>query len=223
MRRAPLQRTLKGVERLGLRVDVADLKGHVPNLGLAPDQRVLVVEGDYVLDGRILRTLLAQSAECVVAYDSKPSSTQGVPVRVEDDQLQTIGAGVAADTGRYVGATVCPGRTLSPLREWVDGGWAGRLQALTHTQSIVALDVAAIDPYVPGSRRAVRPLWFRIQTQADAQSCKDALVESAQKGTLDIMAWYVHRPIENWIVRHIADLPITPNQMSVLTSLVVFL
>ena len=41
-----LQRTLKGVERLGLRVDVADLKGHVPNLGLAPDQRVLVVEGN---------------------------------------------------------------------------------------------------------------------------------------------------------------------------------
>ena len=217
-----LQRALKGDERLGLRVDVADLKDHGLSLGLAPDQRVLVVEGDYVLDERILCTLLAQLAECVVAYDSKPSSTQGVPVRVEDGQLQAIGAGVAADTGRYVGATVCPGRTLSPLREWVDGGWAGRLQALTHTQSIVALDVAAIDPYVPGSRRAVRPLWFRIQTPADAQRCKDALVESAQKGTLDIMAWYVHRPIENWIVRHIADLPITPNQMSVLTSLVGF-
>jgi phosphatidylglycerophosphate synthase len=47
-------------------------------------------------------------------------------------------------------------------------------------------------------------------------------VESAQKGTLDVIAWYIHRPIENFIVRHIADWPVTPNQVSVLTSLVGF-
>lgn len=210
-------------ERLGLSVEVAkNIERDPANLGLAPDQRVLVVEGDYVLDERILRALLAQPDGCVVAYDSQPSSTQAVPVAVEDGRLQAIGTEVATPNGVYAGAIICPAPMLGVLHGWGDGGWTGRLHTLARTHTIAALDVAAIDPYVPGSRRAIRPLWFHIRTPADAQRCKNALVESAQKGTLDAIAWYIHRPIENWIVRHIADLPITPNQISALTSLVGF-
>ncbi len=209
-------------ERLGLSAEVADLARDVASLGLAPDQRVLVVDGEYVLDERILSALLAQPDGCVVAYDSQPASAQAVPVAVEDGRLRAIGTKVATAHGGYAGATVCPARALGIPREWGDRGWVGQLHALASARPIAALDVGAVDPYVPGSRRAVRPLWFRIRTQADAEHCRDALVESAQKGTLDVIAWYLHRPIENWIVRHIAGLPITPNQMSALTSLVGF-
>jgi len=204
-------------ERLGLSIKVADA-----SLGLAPDERVFIVEGDYVLDERILRALLAQPEECIVAYDSQPLPTQSVPVTVEDGRLRAIGTGVVTANGGYAGATVGPARILGLPREWADEGWAGQLSKLTQTHPITTLDVSAIDPYVPGSRRTVRPLWCRIRTPADAQRCKDSLVESAQKGTLDVIAWYVHRPIENWIVCRIADWPITPNQMSALTSLVGF-
>jgi len=209
-------------KRLGLSIEVVDPKCDAVGLGLASDQRVLVIEGDYVLDERILRTLLVQPDGCVVAYDSQPRSSQIVPVAVEGGQLRAIGTGVARANGGYAGATVCPARMLGIPHEWGDGRWIRRLHTLACTHTIAALDVAAIDPYMPGSRRAVRPLWFRIRTPADAQRCKNALIESAQKGTLDVIAWYVHRPIENWIVRHIAELPVTPNQMSALTSLVGF-
>jgi len=216
-----LQPVQRRAERLGLSIEVADPALSTPGLGLAPDQRVLVV-GDYVLDERILRTLLAQPDGCVVAYDSQPLSTQAVPVVEEDGRLRGIGTEVATANGGYAGVTVCPARMLGIPREWGNEGWVGQLHILARAHAVATFDVAAIDPYVTGSRRAVRPLWFRIRTPADAQRCKNMLVESAQKGTLDVIAWYFHRPIENWIVRHIADLPVTPNQMSVLTSLVGF-
>jgi phosphatidylglycerophosphate synthase len=217
-----LQPLRSWAERLGLSMRVADLARRSPGLRLAPDRRILVVEGDYVFDERILRALLAHPAGCVVAYDSQPRSTQAAPVVVEDDRLQAAGAGGTAASGRYAGVTVCPAWMLDVPGEWGDGGWIGQLHALARAHTVAALDVAAIDPYVPGSRRAVRPLWFRIRTLADAQRCKAALVEGAQKGTLDVVAWYVHRPIENWIVHRVADLPVTPNQVSLLTSLVGF-
>ncbi|MFQ6102223.1 MAG: CDP-alcohol phosphatidyltransferase family protein [Anaerolineae bacterium] len=216
------QSVRSGVERLGLSVDVVNSECNAASLGLTPDQRVLVVESDYVLDRRILHTLLAQPEECVVVYDSQPLSTQAVPVAVEGGRLQAIGTGLATTNGGYAGATVCPARMLGVPREWGERGWVGQLSKLAQTHPVSALDIAAIDPYIPGSRRAVRPLWFHIRTPADARRCKDALVESAQKGTLDVIAWYIHRPIENWIVHHIADLPVTPNQVSALTSLVGF-
>jgi phosphatidylglycerophosphate synthase len=84
------------------------------------------------------------------------------------------------------------------------------------------MDMAELAVYVPGMRRAVKPFWCRVRSLADAQRCKSLLVESAQKGTLDVVAWYVNRPIENWIVRRIADLPLTPNQVSLFTNLVAY-
>jgi phosphatidylglycerophosphate synthase len=47
-------------------------------------------------------------------------------------------------------------------------------------------------------------------------------VTGAQKRTLDVLAWYVNRPLENWLTLRLADWPITPNQVTVFTSLLAF-
>ena len=41
------------------------------------------------------------------------------------------------------------------------------------------------------------------------------------KGPSDLLAAYVHRPIENWIVLRLIDTPITPNQLTLPTILLV--
>lgn len=74
------------------------------------------------------------------------------------------------------------------------------------------VDVAEILDYVPEIRRRVRPYWFRIERKEDIRRCKRQLVRMSQKQTLDILAWYVHRPIENTSVYYLSELPITPNQ-----------
>lgn len=42
------------------------------------------------------------------------------------------------------------------------------------------------------------------------------------KGPSDLLAYYVHRPIENWIVLRLVDTPITPNQLTLMTNIVAY-
>ena len=42
------------------------------------------------------------------------------------------------------------------------------------------------------------------------------------KGASDLLAYYVHRPIENWIVLRLVDTPVTPNQLTLLTNAVAY-
>jgi len=42
------------------------------------------------------------------------------------------------------------------------------------------------------------------------------------KGASDLIAHYVHRPIENWIVSRLVGTPITPNQMTIATNIAAY-
>jgi phosphatidylglycerophosphate synthase len=43
-----------------------------------------------------------------------------------------------------------------------------------------------------------------------------------EKGASDILAHYVHRPIENWIVRRLVNTKLTPNQLTILINLIAY-
>lgn len=200
-------------EDLGMRITYMESFPRLTELG---DESFLVVEGNYILDERIIREL-ARGDGLIVACDSEPRQAEGVQVRVEGDRLQKIGPDLEESNGAYVGAALCNARVLPPLR---GRSWFGCLSQRAQEGHIAALDVARIEPYVAGIRRRVKPFWFKVETEEDARLCKGALIEGAQKRTLDVLAWYFNRPIENWITYHIADLPITPNLMSILTYVV---
>ncbi|MFQ5340463.1 MAG: CDP-alcohol phosphatidyltransferase family protein [Anaerolineae bacterium] len=222
-----LRQTLHNVDGAGLDihwiiVQPPDLSALRSCLEPATEAPILVVEGAYLLDPRIVQAVVGRGG-CAVAYDSRPSAEAPVWVHVDGGRLRRIGGRPAGADGVYVGLVLCPRAWLAEFQgPWEEEVWLSWLDGLARKRSIVAVDVQEIEPYVAESRRPLPPFWFRIQEPADAARCKDRLVEQAQKGTLDLVAWYVHRPIENWIVRHIADLPITPNQMSLMTSLVAF-
>ncbi|MFQ6077484.1 MAG: CDP-alcohol phosphatidyltransferase family protein, partial [Candidatus Bathyarchaeia archaeon] len=43
-----------------------------------------------------------------------------------------------------------------------------------------------------------------------------------EKGASDLLAYYIHRPIENWIVGHLVNTPVTPNQLTATTNIVAY-
>jgi phosphatidylglycerophosphate synthase len=43
------------------------------------------------------------------------------------------------------------------------------------------------------------------------------------KGPSDILAYYIHRPIENWIVLRLVNTPVTPNQLTLATNLIAYM
>jgi len=179
------------------------------------DGPFLVIEGNCVLDERIIEGL-AEVEGMAIAFDGH--AKEGMQVIVEGGMVR--GLSTSGGDGAYVGACRCAPEALLFLNG--PDLSAGLAEAASRFD-FAALDVATIEPYVAEIRRELPTLWFRIESGEDLERCKRALVEGAQKRTLDILAWYFNRPIENWITYHIADLPLTPNLMSVLTYVVALL
>lgn len=161
--------------------------------GRISGQRLLVLEGHYVWDARTLAALC----------EAEPPSV------LVDREHQEV----------YAGAVSCTADAwLARFGEEWGPGWL----RLARAGTVRTVDVAALAAHQPDLRRTVKPYWFCIRSEADAQRAKAALIGRAQKGTLDWWAWFVNRPVENWLLRIVADWPFTPNQVSLLTNLAAY-
>jgi len=65
-------------------------------------------------------------------------------------------------------------------------------------------------------------LFYPISTPIDGRKGTHRLVDQAQKRVLDWPAWYIHRPIENFLIFHICKWPVTPNQLTLITNIVAY-
>lgn len=165
----------------------------------ATDGDVLILEAHYVIEGALLERLVAPGTTALLsdARSGGPSPAEG-----------------------YAGAVFLTRPDLERLAAEEDAlRWpAGLMRLLT----VKGMDIWQPDLYVAEVRRHVEPFWCEVTSDADAERCKRALVTGAQKRTLDVLAWYFNRPLENWLTLRLADWPITPNQMSAITSLIAF-
>lgn len=160
---------------------------------------LLIIEAHYMIEGALLQNLAAMGTTAIL-YDSKYG-----------DQFSEAG---------YAGATFITRADLEALSPDADSlPWPAALEQLPEVQGV---DIQKTAVYVAEVRRYVEPIWCEITSDADANQCKRALVTGAQKRTLDVWAWYFNRPLENWLTLLLADTPITPNQMTVIVSLVGF-
>ncbi len=165
----------------------------------ATEDNLLIVEAHYVIEGALLESLVAAGTTALLG-DEKTGS----PLL----------------EGGYAGAAFLTRSDLEKLAADADAlTWPAGLMRLP---AVKVMDVKPSDLYVAEVRRHVEPFWCAVTSDADARRCKRALVIGAQKRTLDVLAWYVNRPLENWLTLHLTDSPITPNQMTVITSLVGF-
>jgi phosphatidylglycerophosphate synthase len=89
-------------------------------------------------------------------------------------------------------------------------------------QDVSCLDLSEAASYDSELRRKIKPFWGKINSAQDLKEAKKRLVTGTQKRTLDVMAWYVHRPIENRITHYLSELPLTPNQLTIFTNILAF-
>jgi len=123
------------------------------------------------------------------------------------------------EDGGWAGMAILDGKMLSQIR--VDD-LEGSILALGERFKLSSIKPGDIGSYVPKLRRAVTPYSLEIKTEADIKRAEGLLVASSEKDPSDLLARYVHRPIENWAVRKLANYPITPNQLSVLINILAY-
>jgi phosphatidylglycerophosphate synthase len=76
------------------------------------------------------------------------------------------------------------------------------------------IDAARQGDYIVSMRRHLRPLCFRVPLEQDRRLAERIILDSAQKGTLDLPA-YLHAPIETGIISLLCKTRITPNQITI--------
>jgi len=221
--RARIEAAVGDPVKLGMQVSYveADDQEGLPLSELAASgEDLLLIEGHYLVEGRIL-SALARQKDPALACDSSPPWTEGLHLTVRQGRVVTVGEG--AD-GLYAGALFLPRQALAQLEgESLPLTEELRLRKLATKLKPAALEVGQLDLYVAEVRRQARPLWCRVTSQRAVEQCKEMLIKEAQKRTLDVVAWNINRPLENWVTRQIADWPITPNQMSGIVSLIAFI
>jgi phosphatidylglycerophosphate synthase len=170
----------------------------------AQGELLLVLPGDAVWDDRLLTLLLSRNEPAVLVDSAAPESVEPFVRHMP-----------AMPPGRLTGAAVLDpawmSRESGPLQEVLarEVG-VGRLPVL---------DIADQPSYSLTMRRELRPLWIPAPQAADRGRAERLILDSAQKGSLDLPAW-VHGPIETSIVARLSKTSITPNQLTAVCNVV---
>ncbi|MHA1283271.1 MAG: CDP-alcohol phosphatidyltransferase family protein [Promethearchaeota archaeon] len=80
-----------------------------------------------------------------------------------------------------------------------------------------------INEYKKDMRRNVPLYTVTFRKAEDFKIAKKILVKQTQKGTLDLIAWYINRPLENLFVRALANTRITANHITYAVNVLAFI
>jgi phosphatidylglycerophosphate synthase len=155
--------------------------------------RFLIVPANVYCDARLLAALSARNAPTVLV-DSNPP--QFVEHLIQNPSGPTL---VTRDF--LLACSDC-----APVFE--------ELKQKTDAREIDTLDAAKVEDYIVSMRRRVRPLCFSAQPEQSRRVAERVILDSAQKGTLDLPA-YFHAPIETRIISLLCKTRITPNQITI--------
>ena len=166
---------------------------------------LLIIPADAVFDRRLLSVLMTQTTPAAL-----------VDSGLRRRHLQPLIASVP-DTVR--------GKLCGPAVLTYD--WAvAQNSVLEHAlrnglehNTLAAVDVSAQPLYYVSMRRKLRPFWFPAPSPENTKFAKSVLFDSIQKGALDIPAWF-HVPIETFLISHLCNTRITPNQLTLFCNLV---
>lgn len=179
-------------------------------------RKVLVIDGRYGFESMLLKAAL-QAGESKLLVDGDSEQPEGTPrVQIEDRGEVKISPYVQGPY--FAGVALLPAESLR--RSLRTGVRPDDPEGILTAGSPEIVDLAEVSPYDPERRRPVKPTWRFLSSRAEIPRLRKALVGGTQKRTLDVMAWYVHRHIENFLTYFLAETPLTPNKMTAITFLV---
>jgi phosphatidylglycerophosphate synthase len=158
-----------------------------------PSERLLIVPANIYCDARLIAALCGKNSSAVLIDSNPPAFARHLvrnacgPALIRRDLLFEFSPTVPF---------------FDELKHKLDDG------------KLDIVDAAQQDDYIVAMRRRVRPLCFHAPLEHDRSLAERIILDSAQKGTLDLPA-YFHAPIETRIISLLCKTPITPNQITI--------
>jgi phosphatidylglycerophosphate synthase len=159
----------------------------------SPSERFLIVPANIYCDTRLLAALCAKDSSAALVDSNPPEFARS---------LIRSPCGPALVTRDFLFALSLAAPFFEELKNSID------------IRKIDIVDAAAQDDYVVTMRRRVRPVCFPAPSEQNRRLAERIILDSAQKGTLDLPA-YFHAPIETGIISLLCKTRITPNQITI--------
>ena len=179
------------------------------------DENFLLMMSDYIVDARILKGLVNHylRGTLVLAGNRKESIKDDTKVFEKDGKLEDIGIFLCSpEIFSYLENSEREGKA-----ELSDG-----INLAVRDKNAEVFDITRIISYVTTMRKEIKPFCINIDKKDDIIRAEKLLVENACKGTNDVLATYVNKYIENFLVKRVARTGITPNQISILTNIIAY-
>jgi len=205
-------------------------KGNLYSLLAAKDvlgENFILCMADHIFDSRIVKALQAikRTSTLILAVDRIASHPEDTKVLEENGKIVDIGKSIEKSNCVDTGFFLCSPRIFSYAEKAAEEGKG----ELADCVKLVALDgeagirdISDFSGLVPELRKEMKPYWIDVDTKEDVKRAKEMLVNHVSKSPSDMLARYVHRPIENKIVSHLSDYGITPNQVTILVNVVAY-
>jgi phosphatidylglycerophosphate synthase len=158
-----------------------------------PSHHFLIIPGNIYCDARLLAALCAKQSAAALVDSDPPEFARS---------LTRNPCGPALVTKDFLSALSSTAPFFAELEDKIE------------SRKIDIVDAAAKDDYVVPMRRRVRPVCFAAPSEQNRRLAERIILDSAQKGTLDLPA-YLHAPIETAIISLLCKTRITPNQITI--------
>ncbi len=187
----------------------------------------LMLFPDRIFDPRIVKALAEhESRSSVVAAVDINNSRRHEDSPTEEGHRFFTGDRDGRVTNQVpVGIYLCTPTFFDHVAASVADGATEVTSALERAEpsgDVELYSLAAISAYVSKMRKDIAPWWVPVRTRDDLRAAQQILVNNASKNPSDALAYFVHKPVENWLVTKIARYPITPNQVSILVNVLAY-
>ena len=190
-------------------------------------ENFILCMADHLFDSRIVKALqsMKPTNSQVLAIDRKTSLPDDTKVLEKNGKIVDIGKSIERSNCVDTGFFLCSPKIFHFAERAAEKGMGEladcvRLAALEGEADV--LDISELSGHMPKLRKEIKPYWVDVDTKEDVKRAKEMLVEKVSKAPSDLLARYVHRPIENKIVYYLSDYGITPNQMTILVNVVAY-
>jgi len=229
-----IKEALGNGERFGVRIDYVKNEEWQEGNGvsvlkareLLNDNFVLLMS-DHIFDVRILKELVDHQIKgsVMLAVDKKDPLPGDTKVLEKEGKIVAIGKEIDESNCLDTGIFLCSPKMFSYLEEEIKEDrteLANAIARAAKNEDAEIFDITSISPYISSMRKEIKAFWMDIDTKEDIVKAEKILIENACKGTNDLLATYVNKPIEDFIVKRVANYEITPNQITVLTNIIAY-
>jgi len=191
------------------------------------NENFILLMSDHIFDDRILKKLVDYDirSSVILAVDRKEPSPGDTKVREKRGKIVDIGKDIEESNCIDTGIFLCSPKMFYYIEEVVKEGkmeLTDGINKAAQNRDAEIFDITQINSYIPSMRKEAKPFWIDIDTEEDSIKAKKLLIENACKGRNDLLATYINKPIENFIVSRLANTQITPNQVTILTNIVAY-